>query len=132
MSRKKRKTKANLPSGIDSKLELELSKVMTNCEWKPESLNYIIEKTYHPDARYKKTLIEVKGRFRTTDEAKKYIWIRDHLEEGYELVFVFSNPYTAMPRARSRKDGTKRSHADWADKHGFTWYDKHNIPKEWK
>ena len=36
-----------------------------------------------------------------------------------------------MPAAKRRKDGTKRSHAEWADANGFKWYSVHNIPKKW-
>ena len=132
MARRKRKVRDKLPSGIDSKLELELSKVMTECDWKPNSIKYTMEKTYNPDACYGNTIIEIKGRFRTSEEAKKYIWIRDNLPRGKELVFVFSNPRTPMPRARKRKDGTRRSVSDWANHHGFTWYDSKSLPSEWR
>ena len=131
MARRTRKVKQKLPSGFDSKLEVELSKKMTACDWKPDSIPYTMEKIYNPDAEYGDTIIEIKGRFRTSEEAKKYIWVRDNLPEGKELVFVFSNPRTPMPRARKRKDGSRRSVSDWANHHGFRWYDRTNIPTEW-
>ena len=129
--RKKRKVKAKLPSGFDSKLEMDLEKEMKGCDWKPDKIPYTIEKVYNPDAQYGNTLIEIKGRFRTNEESSKYIWVREHLAEGQELVFVFSNPKTPMPRARKRKDGTRRSVSDWATHHGFKWYDRKSIPSEW-
>lgn len=105
-----------------------MAEALAACEWKPEPIKYVMEKLYHPDAKLGNIYIELKGRFRTTDEAKKYIWIREHLPEGHELVFIFSNPRGPMPRARRRKDGTTRTHADWADEHGFTWYAATEIP----
>ena len=48
-----------------------------------------------------------------------------------ELVFVFANPSAPMPRAKKRKDGTKRSHAEWAEANGFRWFTENNLPVEW-
>jgi hypothetical protein len=36
-----------------------------------------------------------------------------------------------MPQAKRRKDGTKRSHAEWAEANDFKWYSEHTLPKEW-
>lgn len=130
--RKKRKARPKLGSGYDSKLEEDLSKNMGNCQWKPDPITYTSVKKYNPDARFGNTIIEIKGRFRTHEEAAKYIWIRECLEEGEELVFVFSSPNTPMPRARKRRDGTRKSVSDWADQHGFKWYSNRTIPDEWR
>jgi hypothetical protein len=37
-----------------------------------------------------------------------------------------------MPAAKMRRDGTKRSHAEWAEKTGFRWYSEDSFPKEWR
>ena len=37
-----------------------------------------------------------------------------------------------MPGATVRQDGTKRTHAEWAETNNFTWYDEESLPKEWK
>ena len=37
-----------------------------------------------------------------------------------------------MPQAKKRKDGTKRSHAEWAETNGFRWFTEQTLPKEWK
>ena len=37
-----------------------------------------------------------------------------------------------MPGAKRRKDGTKRSHAEWADKNKFTWYTEETLPESWR
>ena len=36
-----------------------------------------------------------------------------------------------MPGAKKRKDGTKRTHAEWAETNNFTWYSEETLPKEW-
>ena len=48
-----------------------------------------------------------------------------------ELVFLFANPSAAMPQAKRRKDGTKRSHGEWATANGFVWYSRYSIPDDW-
>jgi len=37
-----------------------------------------------------------------------------------------------MPSAKLRKDGTKRSHAEWAEKNGFRWFSEDSLPKNWR
>tara|TARA_B100001750_G_scaffold248389_1_gene279033 strand:+ start:5696 stop:5857 length:162 start_codon:yes stop_codon:yes gene_type:complete len=36
-----------------------------------------------------------------------------------------------MPGAKRRKDGTKRSHGEWATKNEFIWYSEDSIPDDW-
>lgn len=66
--------------------------------------------------------IEIKGYFQDAAEASKYLWVRKALPEGSELRFVFETPTKAMHWLKARKDGTKQTMAEWADKNGFTWY----------
>ena len=79
----------------------------------------------------KKIYLEAKGRFWDYSEHNKYVWIKKALPKNIELVFLFANPAAPMPGAKRRKDGTKRSHAEWADANNFRWYSVHNIPKKW-
>ena len=128
---KRHKLRKKLPKGVDSGLEGALKNKMAGCEWKPPTVPYVMKKKYNPDAKYEDTLIEIKGRFRTSDEAAKYIWVRENLPPWEDIVFVFANPKLKMPNARTRKDGTFRTHGEWAAKHGFTYYSPDNIPEEW-
>ena len=131
MKRKMRKSR-RLPKGCDSFLEADLKEGgLQGCEWKPERIDYIVRKKYSPDCSFGNIIIEVKGRFRTSGEASKYLWVRKHLLPDQELVFVFANPNLKMPNARRRKDETYRTHADWADHHGFCYYDLTHLPREW-
>ena len=77
-------------------------------------------------------MLEAKGRFWDNAEFSKYIWIDKALPDNYELVFLFAEPNAPMPQAKRRKDGTKRSHAEWADSKGFRWYSEFSFPEEWK
>lgn len=71
-----------------------------------------------------KLYVEIKGYFQDASEASKYLWVRESLPEDSELIFVFERPETKMHWLKVRKDGTKQTMAEWADKHGFTWYDE--------
>jgi hypothetical protein len=37
-----------------------------------------------------------------------------------------------MPGATKRKDGTKRTHAEWAEANNFKWYTEETLPEELK
>jgi len=96
---------------------------------------YIIKHTYEPDfvriIDSKKILLESKGRFWDFAEYSKYIWIKKVLPEDIELVFLFAKPSAPMPAAKRRKDGTKRSHAEWAEANGFRWFSEYTLPDSW-
>ena len=67
-----------------------------------------------------------------TYKTGKYVHIKKALPEHIELVFFFQKPYAPMPGAKVRKDKTKRTHAEWAESNGFTWYSEETLPEEWK
>ena len=100
-----------------------------------EAVHYIVEHTYEPDfirkIKGKTILLESKGRFWDHAEYSKYIWVKKHLPKNTELVFLFANPSAPMPNAKRRKDGTKRSHAEWANTNGFRWFSEESIPASW-
>ena len=33
---------------------------------------------------------------------------------------------------KRRKNGTKRSHAEWAETNNFTWYSEDTLPDSWR
>ena len=136
--RKARPVEKDVPKGYDSKWEHTLHTTHLK-SWKhhtKELINYIVEHTYEPDfvkqIDNKTILIEAKGRFWDYPEYSKYIWIKKILSANYELVFIFKNPYAHMPQAKKRKDGTKRSHKEWAEANDFRWFSEETIPNEWK
>ena len=134
--RKRRPIEKGLPKGYDSKWEHELHQNELKSWTHHEGIiEYSIPHKYHPDFIKiigKKTIyLEAKGRFWDYAEYNKYKWIREYLPKGCELVFLFSDPYAPMPAAKKRKDGTKRSHAEWATKNGFRWFGRGTIPTSW-
>ena len=121
----------------DSKFEKEAHDIMQGCEYHPEQrLFYLVPKHYEPDFVYthsgKTWYIEAKGRFRTSEEARKYVIISETLGPKEELVFLFQRPRTPMPGSRRRKDGTRYTMEEWAEKNGFRWYTIETIPTGWR
>ena len=53
------------------------------------------------------------------------------LPDDVELVFLFANPNAPMPQAKVRKDGTRRSHGEWASSNNFRWFSEDTIPDDW-
>ncbi len=134
--RVKRPVEKNLIKGYDSTFEYELhSTILEGWEFHPDTEDYIVEHKYHPDfvriVDGITILLEAKGRFWDYAEFSKYIWIKKALPQNKELVFLFANPSASMPQAKRRKDGTKRSHGEWATANGFRWYSRESIPDDW-
>ncbi|QIN94819.1 endonuclease [Proteus phage 3H10_20] len=130
MAFKKRyfKKKENILKGTpyDSMLEKNLHETkLSNARFhcKEDKIYYEVPHTYEPDFVIEKDgityFIETKGRFRDSTEARKYLFIRDFLPENSELVFIWEKNGTVFPFAKKRKDGTKATHQEWADKQGF-------------
>jgi hypothetical protein len=130
-----KRSKKNIPKGFDSWLEYDLSKQLKRCSYHPDKIEYTQVRNYEPDFVFEEygftTYIEVKGRFRTRDEARKYVDVRNSLGKNETLVFIFQNPHTAMPFARKRADGSRYTMAEWAKKHDFEYYSPDTVPPMW-
>ena len=135
--RKPRPKKINIPKGYDSAWEFDIHQTILK-DWKHhwDTIEYVVQHKYEADfvkvIDGKTILLEAKGRFWDYAEYSKYIHIRDALPDNYELVFLFQKPFSPMPGAKLRKDGTKRTHAEWAETNNFRWYNEESLPKEWK
>ena len=145
MARKRRVPRPkekSVPEGYDSHFEHHLHTEVLSDDWihvptpDPDPINYFVEHTYHTDFVIyegdKTIYLEAKGRFWDYQEYNKYVWIAKALADNEELVFLFANPYAAMPATKKRKDGTKFSHAEWAEKNGFRWFGEFNLPDDWR
>ena len=126
----------DVPKGYDSKWEHKLhTTILKDWQHHSDKVSYIVEHEYEPDfvktIGNKEYLLEAKGRFWDYQEYNKYVWIRKALKPNQELVFLFSSPYSPMPQAKRRKDGTKRTHAEWAETIGFRWYSEDTMPDKW-
>mgnify|MGYP005825312977 FL=1 len=134
--RVKRPVEKNVPTNYDSIWEYTLhSGLLKQWDHHSEKIPYVVNHTYHPDFVRKigkiKYYIEAKGRFWDYQEYSKYLWINKMLPPNTKLVFLFANAAAPMPQSKRRKDGTKRSHAEWATANGFLWYSEESIPDEW-
>ena len=135
-ARVKRPVEKDLIKGYDSNWEYELhSGILDGWSFHTDKVQYTVSHNYHPDfireVEGKKILLEAKGRFWDYAEFSKYIWISKTLPEDTELVFLFANPSAPMPQAKRRKDGTKRSHGEWASANDFRWFSEDSIPDSW-
>ena len=134
--RVKRPLEKDVPSTYDSMWEYQLHNgLLKGWEHHINKIAYITEHTYYPDfvkkAGSKTILLEAKGRFWDHAEYNKYIWVKKVLPKNVELVFLFANPSAPMPQAKRRKDGTKRSHAEWAAANKFRWFSEASLPRDW-
>ena len=121
----------------DSVWEADLrDKVLVGGVFQGAKIPYTIPHNYTPDFVFGNVLIETKGRFRDSAEASKYKHVRDALKgTGKELVFIFYKASTPMPFAKKRKDGTKQTHGEWAERNGFRYFEcgkDMNVNKELK
>lgn len=131
-----RPVEKNVPKGYDSNWEAELHQgILEDWNFHTQEVQYVIEHRYEPDfireVEGKKILLEVKGRFWDYAEYNKYVWVSKVLPADTELVFLFANPSAPMPQAKRRKDGTKRSHGEWATANNFRWFSEDTIPDSW-
>ena len=135
--RKPRPKKIGVPKGYDSTWEYDIHQTILK-DWKHRwnKIEYVIHHKYEPDfvkeIDSKIILLEAKGRFWDHAEYSKYIHVRTALPDTTELVFLFQKPFAPMPGATKRKDGTKRTHAEWAETNNFTWYSEDTLPNEWR
>lgn len=141
-----KKKKYSLADGYKKDLDWEhriKDTIMKDFEYHPERLSYVIPESkhkYYPDWILKKIdnevvfgteihniLVEAKGYFRTKAERDKYIHVRNALPPNYSLVFLFMKPHAPLKGATKRKNGTKKSNAEWAEENNFRWFTEETI-----
>lgn len=132
--KKKRKPKAYAP--FRSALEKRIStKISPDYMYEPKDIvvEYTMYHKYNPDfvlPSIPGVLIEVKGYFRESSEASKYVNIKKS-NPNIEIIFIFGNSFKkAHPNCRARKDGSILTLAEWCLKHGFLYYNEADIPRE--
>ncbi len=136
-ARVKRPVEKDVVKGYDSNWEYELhSGILDDWEHHVDKVGYTIEHKYEPDfvgvIDGKKILLEAKGRFWDNAEYSKYLWIREALPANMALVFLFQQPFSPMPGPTVRKNGTKRTHAEWAETNNFRWFSEDTLPDDWR
>lgn len=131
---KKGKVKKYAP--FRSALEKRIAgKIHEDFSYEPKSgkVEYVIPHVYcpdfvHPDAP--DVMIEVKGYFRDSKEAKKYVHIKKD-NPWKELIFIFYNvDKKCHSNCRPRKDGSVLTIREWLEKHKFLYYLERELPNE--
>ena len=97
-------------------------------QYEPHSLDYSVERKYYPDLLIGDIYIELKGFFRQDAQRKMKAVKLQHPDK--DIRFVFQRASSPVHGAKKRKDGTKMTCAEWADRYGFQWAEG-NVPKEW-
>lgn len=96
-------------------------------------VNYVIPHVYNPDFVHPdapNVMIEVKGYFRDSKEAKKYTHIKKDNPDK-ELIFIFYNTMKKChSNCRPRKDGSVLTIDEWLRKHQFLYYLERALPLE--
>lgn len=96
--------------------------------YEPEKLAYYVERYYVPDLKVGTMYVELKGYFRQDAQRKMKAVKAQHPE--LDIRFVFQNAQATIQGAKKRKDGSKMTCAEWAERNGFV-YSEGTIPEEW-
>ena len=97
--------------------------------YEPHPLPYRVERQYIPDLLINETYVELKGFFRQDAQRKMKAVKAQH--PNLDIRFLFQRGNSPIHAAKKRKDGSKMTCAEWADKYGFVWAEGEEIPEEW-
>lgn len=120
------------PKPYRSWLEFRLfNGALGDVAYEPITEEYSVVKKckYTPDGVFEHLWFEVKGRFRDRNEMEKYLHIRDSHPDK-EIIFVLSSRGIALPGAKKRKDGTRRTIEEFLMDHGFRWTYESNAEED--
>ena len=96
--------------------------------YEPRKLPYYVERHYIPDLAINGMIVELKGYLRQ-DSQRKMKAVKAQYPD-LDVRFVFQNASATIQGAKKRKDGSKMTCEEWADRNGFIWAEG-TIPKEW-
>ena len=121
-------SKPQVRSGFEGKVIDDLQERNVGYEYEPHALPYVTQRDYIPDLLVNGIYVELKGYFRSESQRKMRKVKEQHPEA--DIRFVFQKATSTVQGAKKRKDGTKMTCAEWADRYGFTWAEG-TIPEEW-
>ena len=102
--------------------------------YEPEYFEWTMpSKKYTPDFRIVRRdgthfYVEYKGFLWQEDKTKMKAVKAQH--PSLDIRFVFADAGKPVHGAKTRKNGTKQSHAEWAENHGYKWAEGF-IPNSW-
>ena len=97
-------------------------------EYEPHPIPYYIEHDYNPDFKIGDIYIEAKGYFRK-DAQRKMPKVKEQ-NADLDIRFVFQRLTSTVQGAKTRKDGTKMTCQEWAERYNFK-YAERTVPREW-
>ena len=97
-------------------------------QYEPDKMAYYVERHYIPDLAVGSMIVELKGYLRQ-DSQRKMKAIKAQYPD-LDIRFVFQKASSTIQGAKKRKDGSKMTCAEWADRQGFVWAEG-TIPEEW-
>lgn len=100
-----------------------------NYEYEPHTLSYNVERSYVPDLKIGDIYVELKGYFRQDAQRKMKAVKAQHPD--LDIRFLFQRANSPIQGAKVRKDGSKMTCSEWADRYGFIWAEGEIIPEEW-
>jgi uncharacterized protein YueI len=121
---------AKLKGTFEQRVISKLEKAGVPYEYEPHSLSYKVERQYIPDLLVNGRLyVELKGFFRQDSQRKMKAVKSQH--PTLDIRFLFQRASSPVHGAKKRKDGTKMTCAEWAERYGFEWAEGEEIPTEW-
>lgn len=120
----------------DSKFERQLhTGILAQFKLHPYTEEFIRKTVYTPDltliVKDYEYILELKGYIYTSEGCKKIKDYREHINKSKtltrELILVFQDPNKVFKWKQKRKDGTKMSLCQWADKNKFRWFTYDSI-----
>ena len=107
----------------------KLEKAGVSFQYEPHNLPYTVERQYYPDLLVGDIYIELKGFFRQDAQRKMKAVKAQHPD--LDIRFLFQRASSPVHGAKKRKDGSKMTCAEWADRYGFVWAEGEQVPEEW-
>lgn len=98
-------------------------------EYEPHTIPYTVERKYVPDLYVNGKYIEIKGYFRQDAQRKMKAVKSQHPE--LDIRFLFQRGDSTIQGAKARKDGSKMTCGEWADRNDFLWAEGEKIPEGW-
>ena len=113
---------------FEARVVSDLNSRSISFEYEPDKLPYTVQRNYIPDLRIGEMYVEVKGYFRQKAQRKMRNVKEQHPEK--DIRFLFQRLDSPVQGAKKRKDGTKMTCAEWAERHNFKYAEK-EIPDDW-
>jgi hypothetical protein len=120
---------AKLKGTFEERVIGKLEKRGVSYEYEPCNLPYTVERKYYPDLLVNGIYIELKGFFRQDAQRKMKAVKAQHPD--LDIRFLFQRGNSPVHGAKKRKNGTKMTCGEWADRYDFVWAEGEEIPEEW-